>query len=234
MHNFVVIFLFLLVLDAVLTVDPNWSSFFTGESVTFICDMKEGNDTDWKYRWNIDGGRIVWYTLHKRYTLQGLYTGDSGRYQCIGFHKRSNDTKTSNSISLTVLGESSMPTVTLDPNWSLIYTEMITVRCEIQGGDTEWEYEWETTSSIKPSNQNEFRISSASSSHSGNYRCKGRKKNAQYKTTEWSDFIKLPVNNSKSSFMSFKLKILFLCSFLFIFIFQLFVCDQHVKSMSAK
>uniref|UniRef100_A0A3Q1ICD6 Ig-like domain-containing protein n=1 Tax=Anabas testudineus TaxID=64144 RepID=A0A3Q1ICD6_ANATE len=27
---------------------------------------------------------------------------------------------------------------------------------------------------------------------------------------------------------------LFLCSFLFIFIFQLFVCDQHVKSMSAK
>uniref|UniRef100_A0A7N6A3P0 Ig-like domain-containing protein n=1 Tax=Anabas testudineus TaxID=64144 RepID=A0A7N6A3P0_ANATE len=89
--------------------------------------------------------------------------------------------------------------VTLQPDWSQIFSgEKITVRCEIQGGgDTEWDYEWETTSSIKPSNQNEFRISSASSSHSGNYRCKGRKKNAQYKRTEWSDFIKLTVNNNK-------------------------------------
>ncbi|XP_033182439.1 Fc receptor-like protein 5, partial [Anabas testudineus] len=361
----------------VLTLEPNWSSFFTGESVTFICDMKEGKDTDWEYKINKDGREFVPY--NSSYTIETLSTVSSGRYQCSGHHKSSNDTKTSNIISLTVSDKPNIkltagptiipvggrvnlscsvddsdgwkydwfrrtsnsneaqvdgeenrdirvsqggiyrcrgrrgkpvyytdysdevtveitvsnkavvkmqndwsqifrgetitltceiqdggdteweyewktsssetspkqrerwiftasassggnywcqgkvkmdfyfPTewsdplrltvtlsnrvvVTLHPNCSEIYHgEMITVRCEIQGGDTEWEYEWETTSSIKPSNQNEFRISSASSSHSGNYRCKGRKKNAQYKTTEWSDFIKLTVNNSKSN-----------------------------------
>ncbi|KAL4007067.1 adhesion G-protein coupled receptor G5 [Sarotherodon galilaeus] len=32
--------------DAVLTIEPNWSSFFIGEFVTFKCDMNEGEDTD--------------------------------------------------------------------------------------------------------------------------------------------------------------------------------------------
>ncbi|XP_039900999.1 Fc receptor-like protein 4 isoform X2 [Simochromis diagramma] len=86
------------------------------------------------------------------------------------------------------------PVVTLHPNWSEIYRgETITVRCEIHGGDTEWDYEWETNSIIKPPNQTEYRISSASSFNSGNYRCKGRMKSSQNKTTEWSDSVTLTV-----------------------------------------
>uniref|UniRef100_A0A3P8P330 Ig-like domain-containing protein n=1 Tax=Astatotilapia calliptera TaxID=8154 RepID=A0A3P8P330_ASTCA len=94
---------------------------------------------------------------------------------------------------------SPLPVVTLYPNWSEIYRgETITVRCEIHGGDTEWDYEWETNSIIKPPNQNEYRIISASSSNSGNYRCKGRMKSSQRKTTEWSDSVTLTVSDSKS------------------------------------
>uniref|UniRef100_A0A3Q4I2S8 Ig-like domain-containing protein n=1 Tax=Neolamprologus brichardi TaxID=32507 RepID=A0A3Q4I2S8_NEOBR len=69
--------------------------------------------------------------------------------------------------------------------------ETITVRCEIHGGDTEWDYEWETNSIRKPPNQNEHRIGSASSFNSGKYRCKGRMKSSQHETTEWSDSVTL-------------------------------------------
>ncbi|KAL4006920.1 semaphorin 4 [Sarotherodon galilaeus] len=93
---------------------------------------------------------------------------------------------------------SNRPVVTLYPNWSEIYRgETITVRCEIHGGDTEWDYEWETNSIRKPPNQNEYRIRSASSSNSGNYRCKGRMKSSQHNTTEWSDSVTLTVSDNK-------------------------------------
>uniref|UniRef100_A0A7N6FH90 Ig-like domain-containing protein n=1 Tax=Anabas testudineus TaxID=64144 RepID=A0A7N6FH90_ANATE len=88
--------------DAVLTLEPNWSSFFAGQSVTFICDMKEGKYTDWKYRWNKDGREFVQYNSHKRFTLQPLSTSHSGRYHCFGFHRSSNQIKKSNIVSLTV------------------------------------------------------------------------------------------------------------------------------------
>ncbi|XP_067436766.1 uncharacterized protein [Thunnus thynnus] len=70
------------------------------------------------------------------------------------------------------------------------------LRCEIHDGDTEWEYEWETPRIYIPPNQNEYMISYASSYHSGNYRCKGRMKNAQRTSTEWSDYIKLTVSDN--------------------------------------
>ncbi|XP_030286104.1 high affinity immunoglobulin gamma Fc receptor I-like [Sparus aurata] len=93
--------------------------------------------------------------------------------------------------------------VTLQPNWSEIYRgETITLRCEIKdGGDTEWEYEWRTTSSEKPSNQNELSIRSVSASHSGVYRCKGRKK-SEKSSTDWSDPFKLTVSDKPQSVLT--------------------------------
>uniref|UniRef100_A0A671TN27 Ig-like domain-containing protein n=1 Tax=Sparus aurata TaxID=8175 RepID=A0A671TN27_SPAAU len=85
-------------------------------------------------------------------------------------------------------------TCSVNPSSSVYNGERITLRCEIKdGGDTEWEYEWRTTSSEKPSNQNEHSITSVTKSHSGDYRCKGRKKHTQHSSTDWSDPIKLTV-----------------------------------------
>ncbi|XP_018527638.1 Fc receptor-like protein 5 [Lates calcarifer] len=273
--------------DAVLRLEPNWSTFFTGESVTFICDMKEGKDTDWEYTINKNDQEFVPYNTHKDYTLT-LSTGYSGKYQCTGRHKSSGFIKNSNIISLTISekpkatltpGPTTIPvggsvtltcsvkgsagwkyewyrssgsshtllvrdgainkvisvsqggtywcrggrgkpvfysypshdvsieitfsnvrvSVTLQHSWPQIFTgETITVRCEIQGGgDTEWEYEWRTTSSDKPPNQHEYRIYYASSSHSGNYECRGRKKSSQQSSTKWSDSFNLTVYDNK-------------------------------------
>ncbi|KAM8746978.1 B-cell receptor CD22-like isoform 2-T2 [Acanthopagrus schlegelii] len=87
--------------------------------------------------------------------------------------------------------------VTLQPNWTEVYRgERITLRCEItDGGDTEWEYEWRTTSSEKPPDQNKHSITSVTRSHSGDYRCKGRKNHTQHSSTGWSDPIKLTVSD---------------------------------------
>uniref|UniRef100_UPI003AACC798 Fc receptor-like protein 5 isoform X2 n=1 Tax=Centroberyx gerrardi TaxID=166262 RepID=UPI003AACC798 len=367
--------------DAVLTLEPNRSHVFTGESVTFICDMREGQDTDWWYKINRNGQQFVRYSTSKRNTLQSLATGYSGEYQCIGdlkrdtYHKKESnkvtlivsdgdvilespafalfvgesvtlrcrhriqgnenrasfyrdgslvemdtnhpsikisetteemtinpvsktdkgsykckfgeqdgaeskerelkvearrpkaklsadttaipvggsvtltcsvqeysgwkyywyrkekdseplttedDDPNSNKISVSqeglywcrgVRGDSVYYTqysdsiridknvanravVTLQPNWPQIYSgETITLRCEIQGGgDTDWEYEWRTTSSYKPPKQNEYRISSAYTTHSGDYSCKGRQRSGQQSSTEWSSAFKLTVS----------------------------------------
>ena len=99
--------------------------------------------------------------------------------------------------------------MTLQPNWSEIFRgERITLRCEIKdGGDTEWEYEWRTSSSEKPFNQNELRIRFATAHHSGDYRCKGRKK-SEKSSTDWSDPFILTVSDSKSHHISFEVTII--------------------------
>ena len=120
--------------------------------------------------------------------------------------------------------------MTLQPNWSEVYRgERITLRCEIKdGGDTEWEYEWRTTSSEKPPDQNKHSITSVTRSHSGDYRCKGRKKHTQHSSTGWSDPIKLTVSDGKSHHISFKVKIIQLINRLFLFMYIFKVNLQYV------
>uniref|UniRef100_A0A3Q2DR70 Ig-like domain-containing protein n=1 Tax=Cyprinodon variegatus TaxID=28743 RepID=A0A3Q2DR70_CYPVA len=93
--------------DAVLTIQPNWSTFYSGESVTFICDMNEGAETDWNYSIMLNGGELVPYSSHKSSTLEPLQTGDSGEYHCCGSRISSHQTKCSNTISITVFSTKS-------------------------------------------------------------------------------------------------------------------------------
>uniref|UniRef100_A0AAQ6IPB6 Ig-like domain-containing protein n=1 Tax=Anabas testudineus TaxID=64144 RepID=A0AAQ6IPB6_ANATE len=161
--------------------------------------MKEGEDTDWEYRCSKDGGEIVWYTLYQRYTLQPLYTGDSGRYQYFGRHRSSNYEKNSNIISLIV-----SVSVTLQHKWSQIFSgETITLRCEIKDtGDTEWEYEWTTSSSMKPPKHSEYKIIYVLPLDSGDYRCRGRMRSGQQSSTEWSDAVTLRVSDKPKPVLS--------------------------------
>lgn len=94
------------VLDAVLTIHPNWSTLFTGESVTFRCYVKEGEDTDWEYKISKDCQGYKTYRTDKQLTLSQLITDHSGVYQCCARRKGSVEIKYSNNVSLTVSGES--------------------------------------------------------------------------------------------------------------------------------
>ncbi|XP_067436750.1 Fc receptor-like protein 5 [Thunnus thynnus] len=119
----------------------------------------------------------------------GLYWCRGGRGDPVYY------TEYSDSIRIKTIA-SNKAVVTLQPNWTEIYRgEAMMLTCEIHDGDTEWEYEWKTPCNTSL-NQNEYKISKASSYHSGNYRCKGKMKNAQRTSTEWSDNIKLTVSDN--------------------------------------
>uniref|UniRef100_A0A672YFB8 Ig-like domain-containing protein n=1 Tax=Sphaeramia orbicularis TaxID=375764 RepID=A0A672YFB8_9TELE len=88
--------------------------------------------------------------------------------------------------------------VTLDPNWSEIYTgEKITLRCEIHRGDTEWEYEWRKSDSALSETESEIRITKAHSDHTGDYSCRGKMKQSQDHSTNWSNNVTLTVTVGK-------------------------------------
>ncbi|XP_076733859.1 Fc receptor-like protein 5 [Maylandia zebra] len=198
------------------TLQPSWTQIYSdkpkaklradnttvpvGGSVTLTCSVNPSSSSGWKYYWYRDEKSSEALTTQDAvFQSNGqISVSQEGLYRCRG--GRGNPvyyTEDSQSVRIGKTA-SNRPVVTLYPNWSEIYRgETITVRCEIHGGDTEWDYEWETNSRIKAPNQNEYRIRSASSSNSGNYRCKGRMKSSQHETTEWSDSVTLTVSDSK-------------------------------------
>ncbi|XP_050931708.1 obscurin [Lates calcarifer] len=183
------------------TLTADKTSIPAGGSVTLTCSVEDS--IGWRYDWFRRTSQSSAAKLIKRSSLHHtISVSEGGIYHCRGRGvKQVYYTEDSNAVTIEKIGECifNKAVVTQQPNWSEIYRgETITVRCEIQGGgDTEWEYEWETTSSFKPSNQHEHRISPASSSHSGDYRCKGRVKSSQHRTTEWSSSVRLTVYDNK-------------------------------------
>ncbi|KAM9424764.1 uncharacterized protein KZ484_004549 isoform 1-T1 [Pholidichthys leucotaenia] len=88
--------------DAMLTLQPNLSHFFAGESVTFTCDMGESNATDWLYKFIWNDQQIAPFSNNNSHSCY-MMTNMSGDYQCTGLHKGSvNIIKESNTINLSV------------------------------------------------------------------------------------------------------------------------------------
>uniref|UniRef100_A0A3P9D3S7 Ig-like domain-containing protein n=1 Tax=Maylandia zebra TaxID=106582 RepID=A0A3P9D3S7_9CICH len=160
-----------------------------GETVTVRCEIHGGEGAQWTYEWS--PAKLNTPPTSNDYKIFTATESDRGEYSCRG-RRGSFWTEWSDVITLTVLCKILLQ----HPQKLAKKGETITVRCEIHGGDTEWDYEWEANSIRKPPNQNEYRIRSASSSNSGNYRCKGRMKSSQHETTEWSDSVTLTVSDS--------------------------------------
>ncbi|XP_035806270.2 uncharacterized protein LOC111571718 [Amphiprion ocellaris] len=173
------------VLDAVLMTDPNWSTFFTGEFVTFICDMNEGDDADWEYKINKDGRDYTCYNTHQRYTSEPLSARHSGDYQCVGRRRSSYSTKSSNTVSLTV---SAKPKATLTADTTTISVGgSVILTCSVQNS-VGWKYEWfrrtQRTSEVlvDPVRTNDELNTVISVSQGGIYQCRGRRGKPVYYT----------------------------------------------------
>ncbi|CAK6975528.1 uncharacterized protein si:ch211-163c2.2 [Scomber scombrus] len=163
-----------------------------GGSVTLTCSVD--SSADWKYYWfRRDSGSSALQSITNVKPVNKVSEG--GIYQCRA-GRGDPEIFTEDSRAVTV--RKTVPNkavVTVQPNWTEIYSgETIMLRCEIHDGDTEWEYEWKSPRYTYPNN-NEYMISKASSYHSGNYRCRGRKKN-EHISTEWSADIKLTVSDN--------------------------------------
>uniref|UniRef100_A0A3P8RTJ6 Ig-like domain-containing protein n=1 Tax=Amphiprion percula TaxID=161767 RepID=A0A3P8RTJ6_AMPPE len=173
------------VLDAVLMTDPNWSTFFTGEFVTFICDMNEGDDADWEYKINKDGRDYTCYNTYQRYTSEPLSARHSGDYQCVGRRRSSYSTKSSNTVSLTV---SAKPKATLTADTTTISVGgSVILTCSVQNS-VGWKYEWfrrtQRTSEVlvDPVRTNDELNTVISVSQGGIYQCRGTRGKPVYYT----------------------------------------------------
>ncbi|CAJ1086054.1 LOW QUALITY PROTEIN: uncharacterized protein LOC119911918 [Xyrichtys novacula] len=168
-----------------------------GGSVTLTCSVTPS--AGWKLEfWFLQDGTSQVLTTSDISSDREIQVSDVGFYWCRG--TRGNPpfvTEDSERININKIN-ANKTVVTLNPNWSKIDSgETITLRCGMKGGeDTEWEYEWKTTSSIKPDKQKEYRILSAYSALSGDYQCRGRKKSDK-SLTDWSDPVTLTVELSK-------------------------------------
>uniref|UniRef100_A0AAQ5WZB2 Ig-like domain-containing protein n=1 Tax=Amphiprion ocellaris TaxID=80972 RepID=A0AAQ5WZB2_AMPOC len=191
------------VLDAVLMTDPNWSTFFTGEFVTFICDMNEGDDADWEYKINKDGRDYTCYNTHQRYTSEPLSARHSGDYQCVGRRRSSYSTKSSNTVSLTV-SVSNEAVLRRQPDWTQMFRgERITLTCEIHGGETtQWVYEWRGPRRYVHWTDDNYQTFRVSKSSSGDYMCRSRPRDDSYSSTEWSKSITLSVSDKPKAVLS--------------------------------
>uniref|UniRef100_A0A669BDS3 Ig-like domain-containing protein n=1 Tax=Oreochromis niloticus TaxID=8128 RepID=A0A669BDS3_ORENI len=179
------------ILDAVLTIEPSWSSFFIGEFVTFKCDMNEEKDTDWYYQINKDGQEFVSYDTNKDYKLQIIATSDSGEYQCSGSWLSSHHIKNSNTVSITVLADK--PRATLTAGTTIIPVGgSVTLTCSVQSSDG-WKYEWfrgtQTTFivQIRDQQNRDIRVSQG-----GIYSCFGTRGNPVY-ATDISDDVTIEI-----------------------------------------
>ncbi|XP_062300418.1 Fc receptor-like protein 5 [Scomber scombrus] len=168
-----------------------------GGSVTLTCSV-DSSSSGWKYYW-YRGEKTSEPLTTQDAVLQSnrqISVSQGGSYWCRG--GRGDPvylTEYSDYIRINNIVPNKA-VVTLQPNWPEIYSgETIMLRCEIHDGDTEWEYEWKSPRYTFPK-KNEYMISKASSYHSGNYRCRGKKKNAEHISTEWSADIKLTVSDN--------------------------------------
>ncbi|XP_071062743.1 uncharacterized protein [Pseudochaenichthys georgianus] len=124
--------------DAVLTIEPNWTTFFSGGSVTFKCDITGGKDSGWFYSMYKDGQGFLPYGQHESYKLPHLTTDCSGEYQCLFQHGGS--TKRSNTIYLNV-SDTPQPVLTVSPSWPSPGAS-VTLNCNVDHPSAGWSFYW--------------------------------------------------------------------------------------------
>ncbi|XP_054877356.1 LOW QUALITY PROTEIN: B-cell receptor CD22-like [Poeciliopsis prolifica] len=112
--------------DVVLTTEPNWSTFYLGESVTFRCYVNGGEETNWEYKITRRSEDTFAYDLQKSYTLEDLKITE---FQCSA--RRRGVYKKSKTIYLIVLAEKPRATLTAGPT-TIPVGGSVTLRCLIE------------------------------------------------------------------------------------------------------
>ncbi|XP_053089061.1 B-cell receptor CD22 isoform X2 [Pangasianodon hypophthalmus] len=122
---------------AVLTLQPD-GQIFSGEEVTFTCEIRGHADTEWMYIWYKDDVQPFSYTESREYSFITAEFA-SGKYTCSGQRKSDSQTsETSNAVTLTV---SAKPKPTVNTSQSSVYTgDSVTLSCNLLSNG--WTFLW--------------------------------------------------------------------------------------------
>ncbi|XP_053483944.1 high affinity immunoglobulin gamma Fc receptor I-like [Ictalurus furcatus] len=173
-----------LTFSPVLSVEPNSPQIFRGETVTLTCRL-----LGWRgpYYWNKDGVNVH-SSAENYYTIN---VDQSHKYRCyVSIDGWS--TTWSNEVTLSVIALPK-PVVSINPDEQVYRGETVTLRCDLQDEeDSDWIYSWNKDGSGVSSEQ-EYRISSAETSHAGKYTCRGRERGGSH-SSHTSDAVTLTVS----------------------------------------
>ncbi|XP_053089071.1 carcinoembryonic antigen-related cell adhesion molecule 5-like [Pangasianodon hypophthalmus] len=177
----------------VLTVQPNASQIFSGETVTLTCNISGGSGL---YYWDKDGVNV-----HR--SAENVYTikvDQSHKYKCYG-SKYGQSTAFSDEVTLSVI-ERPKAVLTLQPDGQIFSGEEVTFTCEIRGhADTEWMYIWyKDDVQLSYTESREYLFITAES-FSGKYTCSGQRK-SDSQTSETSNAVTLTVSEKPKPSMS--------------------------------
>ncbi|XDV19242.1 hypothetical protein PO909_024749, partial [Leuciscus waleckii] len=203
---------------AVLTVRPD-ERVFRGETVTLRCDIKWGEDTEWTYRWEIEGTNNQYKNTVSRTSTQELNISSvdlshRGKYTCIGqIHTQSS--QRSDAVTLTVSAEA-QASVRVSPQPWLTEGESVTLICEVSGSSKGWTFSWfrdhDHLSDSSRGAGGSYTLSPAALQHTGVYTCRAERGRPAYYThnsssqTLWitgvSASVSLVINPSRSQHFS--------------------------------
>ncbi|XP_064787559.1 B-cell receptor CD22-like isoform X2 [Oncorhynchus masou masou] len=126
---------------AVLTLQPNWTQIFSGETVTMRCDIQGGGDTDWNYRYKTSP-LVILFNTKTEYRISPVYMSNSGSYTCEGV-KGNKFSKTSDDVQLNVSGKPKA-VLSISPQW-LNPGDSVSLSCEVDKTSTGWRFSWYRT-----------------------------------------------------------------------------------------
>ncbi|XP_039505404.1 Fc receptor-like protein 5 [Pimephales promelas] len=175
---------------AVVTVRPD-ERVFRGETVTLRCDIKWAGDTDteWTYRWEIEGTNdrnknTVSRTSTQELIISSVDLSHSGKYTCTGLiHTLSS--QRSDAVTLTVSAEA-QASLRVSPQPWLTEGESVTLICEVSGSSTGWTFSWfrdhDHLSDSSRGAGGSYTLSPAALQHTGVYTCRAERGRPAYYT----------------------------------------------------
>ncbi|KAL1272002.1 hypothetical protein QQF64_031018 [Cirrhinus molitorella] len=166
---------------AVVMVRPD-ERVFKGETVTLSCDIKWGGDTEWTYRWEIEGTNnqhknSVSRILTQEWNISSVKDIHSSKYTCTG-QMGTQSSQRSDAVTLTVSAEA-QAAVRVSPQPWLTEGDSVTLICEVTGSSTGWTFSWfrddDHLSDSSRGAGGSYTLSPAALQHTGVYTCRAER-----------------------------------------------------------
>ncbi|XP_063042494.1 basement membrane-specific heparan sulfate proteoglycan core protein-like [Engraulis encrasicolus] len=189
-------------LKAILTLDPNTTPVFHGDTVDLKCQIQGHTNDQWIYIWRkISDGydRFGEWSTDNTLHIDPATESQSGLYTCIARQQgHSSPELYSNSLHLTVSGLP-LAKLTARPGIHVFTGESVTMTCETDSLSG-WTYTWYKGINgdvVSQSQGNTFNIRQASINDEGQYWCRGQR-NTRPTMSQASGVIHLLVNDLPS------------------------------------
>ncbi|XP_071376559.1 basement membrane-specific heparan sulfate proteoglycan core protein [Centroberyx affinis] len=173
-----------------MTQDPSDEKVYTGESVSFGCTVNVSSD--WKYLWYKNKALLP--TSGDSFNIPAANSLDNGTYQCMAWRGNTVFNTEYSEERILCISEIPVPLLKLMTPWLDVFpTESVELSCGIQS-NSDWSYHWYRGSELLvdhsislTSDGATLSIHSASNSHQGQYKCRGRHKSRSLSTKTSSE-----------------------------------------------